>query len=92
MGTDGEKEAGKKAKAEPEMTEKGLGSDPPLPASELPTVIERPQSVEEMPTVVTRDLPLDRPWYKNPNWIKAMVGILALGVVAIGLVLTKTGC
>ncbi len=92
MGSDREKEAKKKAKAELKMKKKGLNTDAPLPDSELPTVVARPASFEEPPTIVTRDLPPDKPWYKDPNWIRAIVGILALGVAVVGLLLTKTGC
>ena len=92
MGSDLEKEAKKKAKAEVKMSKKGLDAPASTPDSELPTVVERPLPLEEAPTVVTRDLPPDKPWYKDPNWTKAIVGILALGVAIAGLLLTKTGC
>ena len=92
MGSDQEKEAKKKAKAEVKMMKKSPDASPPLPDSELPTVVERPLPMVELPTVVTRDLPPEKPWHKDPNRIKAIVGILALAVAVVGLLLTKTNC
>ena len=64
-----------------ESTNELLESQPPQPRSATKTKVEDS-------TVVQNNNKSALPWYKDPNWLKAIAGIASLVVMIIALILS----
>jgi hypothetical protein len=77
MGSD--KEEKKRLKAQAKLEKKKLKAQNPRTEPE-PGVFEKSESIpDEKPKV---------PWYKNPDWIRAIAGIASVIVGLIAIILT----